>query len=146
VYDYPRAAEYDADDTTTAVPTVYGATAGRTFVYKQEFGKDADGSAMTSYVESADVDIEDGEKMMSIQRFIPDFKNLSGSIDLTLKFRDYPSSTQRTNGPYEVTTSTNKIDTRARGRQAALRIESDAEGDDWRFGTFRAEIRPDGGR
>ena len=145
-YNNPYAAEYDADDTTTPIPTVYGATAGRTFFYKHEFGKDADGSAMTSYIESADVDLEDGEKMMSIKRFIPDFKNLSGSVDLTLKFRDYPSSTQRTNGPYEVTTSTNKIDTRARGRQAALRIESDATGDDWRFGTFRAEVRPDGGR
>ena len=146
VYDYPHAAEYDSDDTTAAIPTSYGVTAGRTFVYQQEYGKDADGSAMTAYVESADIDIGDGEKMMSIQRFIPDFKNLAGSVDVTLKFRDYPTSTQRTNGPYEITTSTDKIDTRARGRQGALRIESDATGDDWRFGTFRAEVRPDGGR
>jgi len=146
VYNNPYAAEYSATDTTTPIPTVYGATAGRTFFYRHEFGKDADGSAMTSYIESADADLGDGEQMMSIKRFIPDFKNLSGSVDLTLKFRDYPTSTQRTNGPYTVTTSTDKIDTRARGRQAALRIESDATDDDWRFGTFRAEIRPDGGR
>jgi hypothetical protein len=146
VYDYPHAAEYDSDDTTAAIPTSYGVTAGRTFVYQQEYGKDADGSAMTAYVESADIDIGDGEKMMSVKRFIPDFKSLAGSVDVTLKFRDYPTSTQRTNGPYEITTSTDKIDTRARGRQGALRIESDATGDDWRFGTFRAEVRPDGGR
>ena len=64
----------------------------------------------------------------------------------TLKFRDYPTSTQRTNGPYAVTTSTTKIDTRARGRQGALRVESSATGDAWRFGTYRAEVRPDGRR
>ena len=116
-------------------------------MYAQEFGNDADGSAMTSYVESGDFVIpEAGEYLMSIKRFIPDFKNLAGTVNVTLKFRDYPSSTQRTNGPFAITTSTTKVDTRARGRQGAVRIESSALGDVWRFGTYRADVRQDGMR
>ena len=81
---------------------------------------------------------------MSVSRFIPDFKNLLGTVNVTLKFRDYPGSSQRINGPFAVTTSTTKIDTRARGRQGSLRIESDAINTDWRFGTYRADVRPGG--
>ena len=146
VYDQPYAAEYDADDTTTAVPTVYGATAGRTFFYKQEFGKDADGSAMTSYVESADIDIADGDQFMSISRFIPDFKNQSGDVDVTIKTRPYPTGTQTSHGSYAISTSTTKQDTRIRGRQVAIRVESDEAGDDWRYGTLRLDMKPDGMR
>ena len=116
-------------------------------MYAQETGYDGDGSAITAFVESGDFVIpESGEYLMSIKRFIPDFKNLAGTVNVTLKFRDYPTSTQRTNGPYAVTTSTTKIDTRARGRQGALRLESSSIGDAWRFGTYRAEIRPGGRR
>ena len=116
-------------------------------MYSQENGNNAAGAAMTSYIESGDFVIpQAGENLMSIKRFIPDFKNLSGTINVTLKFRDYPTSTQRTNGPYAVTNSTTKIDTRARGRQGALRLESSSIGDAWRLGTYRAEIRPGGRR
>jgi len=146
VYDYPHAAEYDSDDTTTAIPTAYGVTAGRTFVYQQEYGKDADGSAMTAYVESADIDIGDGDQFMSISRFIPDFKNQSGDVDVTIKTRPYPTGTQTSHGSYAITTSTTKQDTRIRGRQVALRVESDEAGDDWRYGTLRLDMKPDGMR
>ena len=147
VYEYPYATSYDASDTAATISTITGLTAGRAYMYSQEFGNDADGAAMTSYVESGDFVIpEAGEYLMSIKRFIPDFKNLAGTVNVTLKFRDYPASTQRTNGPFAVTTSTTKIDTRARGRQGALRIESSAMGDDWRFGTYRADVRQDGMR
>ena len=146
VYDYPHAAEYDSDDTTTAIPTAYGVTAGRTFVYQQEYGKDADGSAMTAYVESADIDIGDGDQFMSISRFIPDFKNQSGDVDVTIKTRPYPTGTQTSHGSYAITTSTTKQDTRIRGRQVALRIASDATDDDWRYGTLRLDMKPDGRR
>ena len=116
-------------------------------MYAQEKGNNADGAAMTSYVESGDFVIpQAGEHLMSIKRFIPDFKNLSGTVNVSLKFRDYPASTQRTSGPFPVTSSTTKVDTRARGRQGAIRIESSTLDTAWRFGTYRAEIRPDGRR
>ena len=145
VYNFPYATEYNATSTSSTISTITGLTPGRTFMYAQEKGNNADGSAMTSYVESGDfVFPEAGERLMSVSRFIPDFKNLAGTVNITLKFRDYPASTQRTNGPFAVTTATTKIDTRARGRQGSLRIESDTVDTDWRFGTYRADVRPGG--
>ena len=138
---------YDSSSTDATISTITGLTAGRTQMYSQEIGNNAAGAAMTAFIESGDFVLpEAGENLMSVRRFIPDFKNLSGTVNVTLKFRDYPSSTQRTNGPYAITNSTTKIDTRARGRQASLRIESDSTGDDWRFGTYRADIRQGGRR
>ena len=147
VYSDPYATLYDSSSTDATISTITGLTAGRTQMYAQETGNDGDGSAITAFVESGDFVIpESGEYLMSIKRFIPDFKNLAGTVNVTLKFRDYPTSTQRSYGPYNITTSTTKIDTRARGRQAALRIQSAATGDAWRFGTYRAEVRQDGRR
>ena len=147
VYNFPYATDYAPTDTTDTITTITGLTAGRTYMYAQEKGNNADGAAMTSYVESGEFVIpQAGEHLMSIKRFIPDFKNLAGTVNVSLKFRDYPTSTQRTNGPFPVTSSTNKVDTRARGRQGAIRIESSAIDTAWRFGTYRAEIRPDGRR
>ena len=147
IYSYPYATTYDSSDTTATISTITGLTAGRAYMYSQEFGSNAEGAAITAYVESGDFVIpQAGEYLMSIKRFIPDFKNLTGTVNVTLKFRDYPASTQRTSGPFAVTSSTTKIDTRARGRQGALRVESSAIDDAWRFGTYRAEIRQDGRR
>jgi len=147
VYNFPYATDYAPTDTTDTITTITGLTAGRTYMYAQEKGNNADGAAMTSYVESGEFVIpQAGEHLMSIKRFIPDFKNLAGTVNVSLKFRDYPTSTQRTNGPFPVTSSTNKVDTRARGRQGAIRIESSTLDTAWRFGTYRAEIRPDGRR
>ena len=145
MYAFPYATEYNSTSTSSTISTITGLTAGRTFMYAQEKGNNADGSAMTSYVESGDfVFPQAGEKLMRVSRFIPDFKNLAGTVNVTLKFRDYPASTQRTNGPFAITTSTTKIDTRARGRQGSLRIESDTTDTDWRFGTYRADVNPSG--
>ena len=83
---------------------------------------------------------------MSIARFIPDFKNQAGTVDLTIKTRPYPSGTQTSHGSFDVTTSTTKVNTRIRGRQVAIRVSSDATGDKWRYGTMRLDIRPDGMR
>ena len=83
---------------------------------------------------------------MSIKRFIPDFKNLAGTVQVELDFKLYPTSTSTTNGPYSVTTSTTKVDTRARGRQGAIKITSSALDTTWRYGTYRADVQPDGMR
>ena len=147
VYNFPYATTYAPTDTASTITTITGLTAGRTYMYAQEKGNNADGAAMTSYVESGEFVIpQGGEHLMSIKRFIPDFKNLAGTVNVSLKFRDYPASTQRTSGPFPVTSSTTKVDTRARGRQGARRIESSTLDTAWRFGTYRAEIRPDGRR
>ena len=146
VYSNPYATEYDSTDSTATISTIYGNKDGRTIVYAQEDGVNDAGSAITAYIESGDIDIADGDNFMSVSRFIPDFKNQVGNVDVTVKSRSYPATTQTTHGPYEVSTSTTKQDTRIRGRQLALRVSSDAVDDNWRYGTMRFDGKPDGMR
>ena len=146
VYPVPYATQFKSTDTTATISTITGLKAGRTFVFLHETGTEDDGSAMANHIESGDIDIADGDNFMSVSRFIPDFKNLTGTADVTLKTRPYPSGSQTTHGSFDVTTSTTKVNTRIRGRQVALRISSDGTGDKWRYGTMRLDIRPDGMR
>lgn len=150
-YNYPVAAEYFEDGTQTPVDgTIYGLTAGRAAIYLQEVGVngvDANGqTAITSYIKSGYFDIGDGDQVMYMRRFIPDFKNQVGDLTVHLLLRYYPQETANPSSldPYVITPTTNKVDTRARGRQISLRIESNAEDDKWRYGTMRVDIQPDG--
>ena len=146
VYPVPYATQFNSTDTSATISTITGLKAGRTFVFLHETGTEDDGSAMANHIESGDIDIADGDNFMSISRFIPDFKDLTGTADITIKTRPYPSGTQTSHGSFDVTTSTTKVNTRIRGRQVAVRISSDATGDKWRYGTMRLDIRPDGMR
>jgi len=147
VYQYPYATEYSSTDTTATMSTIGGLTAGRSFMHSQEKGNNADGSSLSSQIESGEFVIpQAGEKLMSIRRFIPDFKNLEGTVNVSLVFKDYPAGSSRTSGPFAITTSTTKVDTRARGRQGALKIATDALNTKWRYGTYRADVQPDGMR
>ncbi len=146
VYPNPYAAEFDSSDTTATISTINGVKEGRTFVYAHEEGVNDDGSAMNCHIESGDIDIADGDQFISISRFIPDFKNQVGNVDVTVKSRAYPTTSQTTHGPFEIATTTTKQDTRIRGRQLALRVSSDAVDDKWRYGTLRFDGKPDGMR
>lgn len=150
-YNYPVAAEYLNASTETPVDgTIYGLTAGRSGVYLQEVGVNGvDGdsqTAITSYIKSGYFDIGDGDQVMYMRRFIPDFKNQVGNLTVHLLLRYYPQETANPSSldPYVIAPDTNKVDTRARGRQISLRIESDQEDDNWRYGTMRVDLQPDG--
>ena len=147
VYQYPYATSYSATDSSATISTITGLTDGRSFMHAQENGNNADGAALSSEIKSGEFVIpEAGERLMSIRRFIPDFKNLTGTVNVELDFKLYPTSSTVTNGPFSVTTSTTKVDTRARGRQGAIKITSSALGATWRYGTYRADVQPDGMR
>ena len=147
VYQYPYATEYNATDSSSTITTITGLTDGRSFMHAQEKGNNADGSALSSEIQSGEFVIpEAGERLMSIRRFIPDFKNLTGTVNIELDFKLYPTSSTVTNGPFAVTTSTTKVDTRARGRQGAIKITSSDLDATWRYGTYRADVQPDGMR
>jgi len=217
IYDLPYATEYSATGTATT-PTITGLTAGASTIYVHESGTDDVVSAIECFLQSGDFDIEDGQQMLSISRFVPDFKDLTGSAEVLLSFKDYSATTTETtlNGAISssatsiiltsgtnfpssgtvligtelitytgktthtltgctrgtssttaaahidnkkvinytkvrvnlstVTPTTTKIDTRGRGRQGNLLISSNAVGDNWRFGTLRLDVKPDGGR
>jgi len=142
----PVATEYDPDSTEATISTIYGLTAGRSLLYNQEDGVDADGAAIEAFIYSGYFDIGDGDQVLFMKRFIPDFKNQVGDVTVRLLLRLYPqtSATASSLDPYTITPTTDKIDTRARGRQIQLRIESDEIGDRWRYGTMRVDIQPDG--
>jgi len=138
----------------------YPIAAGSAYLYNHEFGYDDDGSAMNSFIESAAIDIGDGDKFTYIQRVIPDL-TFNGSTNLsspqatfTVKARNFPGASfdntasgdavRTASSPVE--TFTNQLHLRARGRSFALRVESEALGAKWKLGSPRIDLRPDGRR
>jgi hypothetical protein len=165
-FDLPYATQYITNGTPT-FPTINGVTNtyGSSKYWAQETGVnevDADGNAtaIAAYIKSGDYDISeqglggDGQLIMRVRRFIPDFKNLEGNAKITLFFRDYPANPDSTpsttppliTGPFTITSSTDKVDTRVRGRQVSLKIENDAVNETWRYGTLRLDIEAGGRR
>ncbi len=134
-------------DTSKAFDKPYAAGVDGVF-FTHEDGVDADTEPMEAFIESHDAEIPDaGEYIMQIDQMIPDFLALRGSVDVTLKGKKYPHNADYTeDGPHTISPSTGKISVRIRGRQVAVRIESDALGDYWRLGTMRARIFPHGKR
>jgi hypothetical protein len=144
VYQQPYATKYFPNNTATT-PTVIGLTAGATTFYEHEVGFDDDGTAMTAFITSGDFDIQDGQQMLSISRGIPDFKDQVGDATIKLGLKSFPSETGTTISR-TVNTNTTKFDLRGRGRQANIDIRSTEVGANWRYGTLRLDIKPDGGR
>tara|TARA_Y100000294_G_scaffold69909_1_gene66311 strand:+ start:914 stop:1198 length:285 start_codon:yes stop_codon:yes gene_type:complete len=94
------------------------------------------------------MDIDDGEVFSAVRRFVPDYKYITGNSKVTLYINNYPNTAAVASslGPFTVSGSTAKVDTRARGRFIAVKIENDAAGETWRYGTLRVDAQPDGRR
>ena len=165
VYNYSEKVWYYGDLSRTAWidrgTKFYPIAAGDQYLYNHEFGYDDDGSAMDSYIESAAIDIGDGDKFAYINRLIPDL-TFTGSTALsspqatfTVKARNFPGASfdddvvsgdavRTASSPVE--TYTNQLFLRSRGRSFALRVSSDAVGAKWKLGSPRIDIRQDGRR
>lgn len=119
-------------------------------LYYQEFGFDADGSAMGPYIESCLFSAEDGESFMYIDRFIPDFRYngaaANAAITLTVKGVNFPQETPATKGTYSIDSSTKQVHTRCRARDVALRFDMTGLGYEWTMGQHRIDVRTDGRR
>ena len=169
VFDVPYATEYNK----TSLPVfadILGITNkyGASTYYAHEVGTDQVNAlgttSINAFIESGDFDITssitrgqstgianyrgDGEFFMSVKRFIPDFKVLTGNSKITLLLNNYPNNTASSSplGPFTITSSTDKVDTRARGRLLSIKIENDGTGETWRYGTLRLDAQPDGRR
>ena len=157
IYDKPYMTKFTQNVAPT-YPVVNGISAsqGASTYYEHETGvndTDFNGNktAIAAYIKSGDFDLDvegDGEFFIKVRRFIPDFKVLTGNSKITLDLRDYPNQVAASSslGPFTVNSSTNKVDTRARARLAALKVENDAVDENWRMGLFRFDIQPDGRR
>ena len=145
VYNNPIATYYDK----TAIAnneTIGGLTNGASTLYLQEAGNDADGSAMTAYLKSGDVQIAQGDEFAFVSRLIPDVQNQSGVLNLDFEFSRYPNDTTPVSKSTSFTSTTNKVDLRGRGRSFTANLVSNTTGTAWRLGTLRFEVQPDGRR
>ncbi len=132
---------------------------GNQYLYNHEVGFDDDGSAMTSFIESASIDIGDGDKFVSLKQVIPDITfngstSVNPDVSFTMKSRNNPganfnqtteNTTQRS-ATTPVEQFTQKLDYRLRGRSFALRIDSTSLGTKYKLGTPRVDVREDGRR
>jgi len=161
VFGKPHATAYNiADDASF---DVIGNTEGSSVYYEHETGTDqvTNGSvtAITANIQSGDFDITsqgqgsfdlrgDGEYIMKIRRFVPDFLSQTGNSQVTLNLRNYSNNSQASSslGPFTINSSTTKVDTRARARAVSVKVANIGESQDWKLGTFRLDIQPDGRR
>ena len=155
IFGKPHGTEYDADATSDAT---VGNTEGVTTYYEHETGtnqiKAGSTTAIAASIQSGDFDLDqrglagDGEFMMKIRRVIPDFLQQTGSARVTLNLKNYPTDTEASSslGPFTVDSDTTKVDTRARARAIALKVDNTGITQHWKLGTFRLDIQPDGRR
>jgi len=174
VFAKPHACYYDNTDDVSY--DVVGNTDGITIYYEQETGTDqinAGGviTAVVANVLSGDFDITqkraaqgqvigtpdirgDGDYIMRIRRMLPDFISQTGDTQITLMLRNYPNNAAASSplGPFTITSATDKVDTRARARAIAFKVENTGtsggsyQAQAWKLGTFRLDIHPDGRR
>jgi len=135
-----------------------GNTDGTTTYYEHETGtnqiKAGATTGISASIESGDFDLDqkglggDGEFMLKIRRVIPDFLSQTGDARVTLNLKNYPTDAQASSslGPFTTTTSTTKIDTRARARAISLKVDNTSTTQHWKLGTFRLDIQADGRR
>ena len=155
IYPKPYATAFNSSNAGT-FPVVVGETGlGQSVLFEHEIGTDQinpDGSTttLTSFVQSFSFSLQkdQSEIFLAMRRFLPNFKVLTGNNQVTIGITDFPaeSLSDSTLSPFTITSSTNKVDTRARGRYASIKIENTGSGEAWRFGTFQVDLQPDGRR
>ena len=155
VYPKPYATAFK-DSSTGTFPVISGETGlGQSVLFEQESGTDQvnpDGSVttLTSFIQSFSFSLQkdQAEVFLALRRFLPNFKVLTGNNQVTLSIKDFPAQDdiETALSPFIIDSSTLKVDTRARGRYANIKIENTGVGESWRFGTFQVDIQPDGRR
>ena len=167
VFGLPHGTKYNAGD--DASYDVTGNTDGTTIYFEHETGVNQQEAATAAVaipanITSGDYDITqkvvrgaatnmadlrgDGENIMRVSRIIPDFIAQQGNAIVQLDLRNYPNDTAASSslGPFTVSSTTTKVDTRARARAIALTISNTAVDTSWKLGTFRLDIHAGGRR
>jgi len=157
IYPKPFGTKFDSTAEGT-FPEIVGVSGlGQTTLFEHEIGTDQinpDGTTttVTSNITSFDFDLDiegtSGQFFLFMRRILPDFKNLVGNAKITMSVKRFPQQTDTatTLSPFTITSSTNKVDTRTRGRYANIKIENDNASQSWRFGTLTLDLQLDGRR
>ena len=160
IFGKPHATEYDSSATSD---TTVGNTDGVTVYFEHETGQDqikaGARTGISASIQSGDFDISmgqgggadlrgGGDYMMKIRRVLPDFLSQTGDARVTLNLKNYPTDSEASSslGPFTSSTTTTKIDTRARARAIALKVDNTSTKQHWKLGTFRLDIQADGRR
>jgi len=107
----------------------------------------ANNETLSSFVESADFDIADGNAIMFMNRVIPDYEMVNGGkIKMKITTQQYPEASEEVTKEFDITNATQKVDFRSRGRQAKVRVSCDSNGTSWRWGSLRLALQGDGRR
>jgi hypothetical protein len=155
IYPQPYATSYNNTGTGTFPAVVGESGLGNTTYFAHETGTDQinpDGSttALESFIQSFSFSLQQGqsEVFLAMRRFLPNFKVLTGNNQVTISVKDFPADNDVATAlsPFTINSTTTKIDTRARGRYANIKIQNIAAGESWRFGTFQVDLQPDGRR
>ena len=109
-------------------PQASGASSSTYYIYEHENGFNDDESPMDNvYIESADIDLQDGENLAFVKRIIPDVKFVTQTgtspdpaVNIVLKNRDFNGESLTTNSTNQIKTTTNQSFVRARGRQLVI--------------------------
>ena len=125
-----------------------GVTASGNNIYNNEPVSVFTGSGETliSFVESGDFDVADGNAVMFMDRIIPDYALSGGKLKMKIITKEYPESTDSVTKEFDIFNTTQKVNFRARGRQAKVRVSCAANNASWRWGSIRLGLQGDGGR
>ena len=158
IFDNPYASSFDSSAVPN-FPNIQGVTNvnGASTLYQHEKGNNQVNNTATTpiigSIQSGDFEVSSpntgtGEFFIKVRRFVPDFRALTGNAQVTINLKDFPSDQEASSslGPFTINSSTQKVDTRARGRAANLKIENTATDETWRYGTFKADTQIDGRR
>jgi hypothetical protein len=142
-------------------PVSGGEASSTKYLYEHEKGSNNDTSSMDGvFIESADIDIADGDNFVFLKKVLPDIlfindvgTSQTGAVNIVVKRRDFSNQTLSTDSTTQVTASSTFGSLRSRGRQFVLRFESDDDNTEidkknykWRLGNTRVEIQPSGRR
>ena len=114
-------------------------------LYDHESGNSDNGNAMNCFIESGELEIDEtGNRTFLIDKIVPDATMTSNTnLNVEFKCKKYPNGTEVTKGPFTITSSTQKVSTRAKGRQIAIKYSSTGINDDWTLGDFRINATED---
>lgn len=138
---FGRTAASDAELLSTPVSTDVNG-----YIYYDETGTDANGTALNATLQMGLMDISNGDRNADVFGFIPDFQTLTGEIDLTVQTSYYPSDDMTASGPYAITANSQRQDLRADGKLFSFFLQSNVVGGNFRIGITRLDVSPAGAR
>ena len=142
-------------------PIVAGETSSSKVIYQHETGSNDDLSSMDNvFIESADIDVTDGDNFVFLKKIIPDilFQNDLGTnpdaaLNIVVKRRDFNNQSLTTDSTTQIKNTSTFSSLRTRTRQFVLRFESDDDNTEqdrkdfkWRLGNTRIDIQQSGRR